>query len=101
MLANIYVFAVFMSTELGHSDEIVQEFGADFFGDLKASMLTLMNVALLAEWSEIIRPMMEHQPYLIPFLMIFAIVSTFGMINIMVGIIVDGTAEAHKEMDQR
>jgi len=100
LLIVVYMFGVFITMELGQDEEIAVELGdVNYFGDLQHSMLTLIDIALLAEWPEIIRPIMHHRPMLLPLLLFFMMVSTFGVMNILIGVIVDSTAEARREME--
>jgi len=96
----IYMFAVFLTLEIG--SDLEEEFGGvNYFGDLQHSMLTLMDVALLVEWPEIIRPIMRDRSFLLPFFLCFQMVSTFGVMNILIGVIVDSTTTARQELEKK
>eukprot|EP00747_Dinoflagellata_sp_TGD_P076225 gnl/TRDRNA2_/TRDRNA2_159059_c0_seq2.p1 gnl/TRDRNA2_/TRDRNA2_159059_c0~~gnl/TRDRNA2_/TRDRNA2_159059_c0_seq2.p1 ORF type:complete len:287 (-),score=53.25 gnl/TRDRNA2_/TRDRNA2_159059_c0_seq2:10-870(-) len=57
-------------------------------------MYTLFNVVILSEWPEVGRPLWEAQPYMfIPFFG-FIVFTTFGLANVIIGIIVDSTMTA-------
>jgi voltage-gated sodium channel len=83
MLVLYYVFAV-MATGL---------FGAqfpDWFGSVGASLYTLFQVMTLESWSMgIVRPVMEVYPYAWVFFIPFILLSTFTMLNLFIGIIVN------------
>ena len=83
LLLLFYVFAI-MSTQL---------FGEKFpewFGTLGASMYTLFQVMTLESWSMgIARPVMEAFPHSWVFFVVFVLLSTFIMVNLLIGIIVD------------
>ena len=82
MALLFYVFAV-MATKL---------FGADMdeqFGSLGASLFTLFQLMTLDDWANIVKPAMELQPYALLFFMPFIIISTFVVLNLFIGVIVE------------
>jgi voltage-gated sodium channel len=86
-----YVFAV-MGTKL---------FGADnpeLFGTLGQSLFTLFTVMTLEGWVDgVTKPVMEHHPYGWIFFFIFIIVTTFMVLNLFIGVVVNAMqAEATK-----
>lgn len=84
-----YVFAV-MATKL---------FAAKFpewFGTIGASAYSLFQIMTLESWSMgIVRPVMDVYPYAWAFFVPFIIVSTFAMLNLFIGVIVDGMQSHH------
>ena len=86
-----YVSAV-MATKL---------FGAAFpdrFGDLGATALTLFQVMTLEGWADaVVRPVMEVYPYAWLFFVAFILVTTFAVINLLVGLVVNAMQEAAGE----
>ena len=87
-LIVFYVAAV-MATKL---------FGASFpdrFGDLGATALTLFQVMTLEGWADaVVRPVMEVYPYSWIFFIGFILVTTFAVINLLVGLVVNAMQEA-------
>lgn len=87
-LILFYVSAV-MATKL---------FGASFpdrFGDLGATALTLFQVMTLEGWADaVVRPVMEVYPYSWIFFIGFILVTTFAVINLLVGLVVNAMQEA-------
>ncbi len=82
MALIFYVFAV-MATKL---------FGAEMdeqFGSLGASLFTLFQLMTLDDWANIVKPAMELQPYALVFFMPFIVVSTFVVLNLFIGVIVE------------
>ena len=77
-------------------------FGAvfpDWFGDLGRSMYTLFQIMTLESWSMgIVRPVMAEYPYAWLFFIPFIMVTTFMVLNLFIGIIVDALATV-KEQD--
>jgi voltage-gated sodium channel len=87
-----YVFAV-MATKL---------FGADFpewFGTLGQSLYTLFQVMTLESWSMgIVRPVMEVYPHAWMFFVPFILLTSFAVLNLFIGIIVDAMqSQAHEK----
>lgn len=89
MLVLFYVFAV-MATGL---------FGGHFpqwFGTVGDSMYTLFQIMTLESWSMgIVRPVMEVYPYAWAYFIPFILLSTFTMLNLFIGIIVDTMQSMH------
>jgi voltage-gated sodium channel len=80
-------------------------FGSDFpqwFGSLGQSGYTLFQVMTLESWSMgIVRPVMETYPYAWAFFLPFILVTTFAVVNLLVGLIVNSMQDAHQEEDVR
>lgn len=84
-----YVFAV-MATKL------FSETFPDWFGTIGASAYSLFQIMTLESWSMgIVRPVMAEYPYAWAFFVPFIIVSTFAMLNLFIGVIVDGMQSQH------
>jgi voltage-gated sodium channel len=86
-----YVFAV-MATKL---------FGADhpkLFGTLGDALWTLFTVMTLEGWTnDVAKPVMENHPYAWIFFVIFIVVTTFMVLNLFIGVVVNAMqAEATK-----
>ncbi len=83
LLLMFYVFAIMATSLYG-------EAFPQWFGTLGASMYTLFQVMTLESWSMgIARPVMEQFPGAWFFFIIFVLLSTFVMVNLLIGIIVD------------
>jgi len=87
----IYAFAIFCITTLKH-DHAVQ----GYFEDLSTSMLTLFSMALLTEWGNIVWPVWKSQPWVVPLFVFFVMLTSLGIVNIIIGIIVEQTTEASR-----
>ena len=76
-------------------------FGASFpqwFGTLGQSGYTLFQIMTLESWSMgIVRPVMEVYPYAWAFFVPFIMVTTFAVVNLLVGLIVNSMQDAHAE----
>jgi len=91
----IYIFGIFFTIEA--DDRIFEEEG--YFENLFASMSTLLNVIIGAEWMAIADPILRKQPHLMIPLLAFLIVGSFGILNCIVGVIVDATADSKKHFE--
>lgn len=72
----------------------------DWFGDLGLSAYSLFQIMTLESWSMgIVRPVMEIYPYAWAFFVPFIMITTFAVVNLLVGLIVNSMQDAHQEED--
>jgi len=90
-----YVCAVLATKLFGHHpDPQLQE----WFGSISASLYTLFQIMTLESWSMgIVRPTMEIYPLSWIFFLPFIIVTSFAVLNLFIGIIVDAMQSAQHE----
>ncbi|MEM7488012.1 MAG: ion transporter [Pseudomonadota bacterium] len=92
LMGIIFYIAAVMATKL---------FGAsfpDWFGDLGSSGYSLFQIMTLESWSMgIVRPVMEVYPFAWAFFVPFIMVTTFAVVNLLVGLIVNSMQDAHAE----
>ncbi|WOI55404.1 ion transporter [Palleronia sp. LCG004] len=70
----------------------------EWFGDLGLSAYSLFQIMTLESWSMgIVRPVMEQFPYAWAFFVPFIMVTTFAVVNLLVGLIVNSMQDAHAE----
>ncbi|CAE7372853.1 Catsper1 [Symbiodinium natans] len=63
-----------------------------FFGTIPRTMYTLVQVVTLESWNMTVgRPLVDRQPLLFPVLLLYIFLTTFGLLNIIVGVIVENT----------
>jgi voltage-gated sodium channel len=95
LILLIYYIAAVMATKL---------FGAsfpDWFGSLGASAYSLFQVMTLESWSMgIVRPVMEVYPHAWAFFLPFILMTTFAVMNLIVGLIVNSMQEAASESER-
>eukprot|EP00927_Polykrikos_kofoidii_P058889 TRINITY_DN5372_c0_g1_i1.p1 TRINITY_DN5372_c0_g1~~TRINITY_DN5372_c0_g1_i1.p1 ORF type:complete len:675 (+),score=95.43 TRINITY_DN5372_c0_g1_i1:50-2026(+) len=114
----IYVCAIFCVEVLGRDTETIypgystdeavidqQELLTEFnphvlFGSMLRSMVTLFGVATLSEWREIVWPVLQKQPAVIVFFIGFNLFVTFGVMNVIVGMIVEGVMAKSQSLNQ-
>lgn len=83
LLIFFYIGAVISTSFFG------EEF-PEWFGNLQLSMFTLFQIMTLESWSMgIVRPVMEIYPYAWLFFVPFIASTTFTVLNLFIGIIVD------------
>jgi len=73
----------------------------EWFGTIGASAYTLFQVMTLESWSMgIVRPTMELFPQSWLFFVPFIIITSFAVLNLFIGIIVDAMQIMHEEENQ-
>jgi len=92
LMGMIFYIGAVMATKL---------FGQSFpewFGDLGNSAYSLFQVMTLESWSMgIVRPVMEVYPAAWAFFVPFIMVTTFAVVNLLVGLIVNSMQDAHAQ----
>ncbi|WP_257837637.1 ion transporter [Phenylobacterium sp. J426] len=92
LLGLIFYVASVMATKL---------FGASFpqwFGSIPLSAYSLFQIMTLESWSMgIVRPVMEVYPYAWVFFVPFILCTTFTMLNLFIGIVVNAMQSEHEE----
>ncbi len=90
LMAIIFYIGAVIATKL---------FAADFpvwFGTLGRSGYTLFQIMTLESWSMgIVRPVMDVHPWAWTFFVPFILITTFAVVNLLVGLIVNSMQEAH------
>ena len=72
----------------------------DWFGDLGLSAYTLFQIMTLESWSMgIVRPVMQVYPHAWLFFVPFIMITTFAVVNLLVGLIVNSMQDAHHAED--
>ncbi len=70
----------------------------EWFGSIGASLYTLFQIMTLESWSMgIVRPVLEVYPYAWLFFVPFIMMTTFAVVNLLVGLIVNSMQDAHSE----
>ncbi len=91
VLTLVFYIAAVMATKL---------FGAEFpqwFGTVGESMYSLFQIMTLESWSMgIVRPVMEVFPYAWVFFVPFVIITSFAVLNLFIGLIVNSMNAVHE-----
>ncbi len=86
-----YVFAVLGTL-------LFRDVAPAYFGSLPLSFLTLFQVVTLEAWaSDVMRPVMALQPFSWIYFVIFVLLGTFVVLNLIVGVIVSNVERANQE----
>ena len=92
MLLLLFYISAVMATKL---------FGGAFpewFGSIGASLYSLFQIMTLESWSMgIVRPVMEQFPYAWAFFVPFILLTSFIVLNLFIGVIVNAMAEATED----
>jgi voltage-gated sodium channel len=67
------------------------------FGTLGASFFTLFQLMTLDDWANIVKPAMEQVPLALLFFMPFIVLSTFVVLNLFIGVIVESIQTLREE----
>lgn len=116
MLFLVYFSAVLCTILVGHSslyavdNPIIQRYedayGEEvninrYWGSTTRSMFTLFQVFTLDDWNMVVRPIVEtHSPWMTVFFVLFIFVTTFGLLNLLMGTIVDAAISKSKQADK-
>jgi voltage-gated sodium channel len=105
-MVTLYFFAIFATQQIGQEDEIYNEYFEKthgyfdhevYFGTVPRSMLTLFQICTLDKWSEnIVRHVKHQQPGMEWLFVSFVTFSTFGLLNLVIGVIVENTLASAK-----
>jgi voltage-gated sodium channel len=70
----------------------------EWFGDLARSLYSLFQIMTLESWSMgIVRPVMDVYPYAWAFFVPFILLTSFIVLNLFIGVIVNAMSEATDE----
>ena len=97
LMGLIFYIGAVMATKL------FGELFPQWFGTLGQSMYSLFQIMTLESWSMgIVRPVMEVAPYAWAFFVPFILATTFIILNLVVGLVVNSMQDAHHaEADER
>lgn len=86
LILLLYMCAIFTTTQIGTSP---------YFSTIPESMVSLWQIATLDNWAEaIVRPITEQSPLLLLLFLPFIFVTTYGLFNVILGIVVEATVES-------
>ena len=81
----------------------VNLYGREFpelFGTLGASLYTLFTIMTLEGWTnDVVNPIMDRYPYAWLFFIPFIVITTFWVLNLFIGIIVNAMQEEHAKAE--
>lgn len=95
LLVIYYVAAVLATHTFGHSNDETLE---SLFGDVGSSMFTLFQLMTLEGWrTDVANPTMAIYPWSWIFFVVFITVTSFAVLNLFIGVIVDAMNIIHEE----
>lgn len=98
LLIVVFYVAAVLSTKLFGLSPVASEDTVEWFGTIGASMYTLFQIMTLESWSMgIVRPVMEEFPLAWVFFVPFVIFTSFAVLNLFIGIIVDAMQSIHHD----
>jgi len=109
LVVFLYVAAVFTTSTIGRADDFY-DFNKltngwdveELFGSVGKSMYTLLQCMTRDAWSSgVARYVTVHMWYMSFFFMVFMLVSTYGLLNLVVSVIVEQTLTAARNNDNK
>lgn len=98
LILIFYVASVLCTKLFGASTDVQMQ---EWFGSIGASAYTLFQIMTLESWSMgIVRPTMEIYPWAWAFFVPFIIVTSFAVLNLFIGIIVDAMQSSQEKPRQ-
>lgn len=82
----MYVFAVLGSQFFGQSPDEEMQF---YFGNVSHSMYTMFQLITLEDWTDVANTTIEIYPWAWIYFVVFIILTSFAVLNLFIGIIVD------------
>jgi voltage-gated sodium channel len=89
-----YIFAVIAT-------KLFADYSQELFGTLGNSMFTLFQIMTLEGWADIARPIMQMHPYAWLFFVTYILISTFTMLNLFIGVMVNAMANSNWSGQER
>jgi voltage-gated sodium channel len=110
IIAFLYICAIFTTLVIGKNDKLYDPYflesggwdHEEFFATVPRSMFTLFQIVTFESWSErIVRHVMQKQPGMVLFFVIFIAIASFGLLNIVVGVVVESTLSTSEKDDSK
>jgi Ca2+-binding EF-hand superfamily protein len=110
LLVLFWVFGILLTIAIGHSDEFFNYTTSDwnkddYFGSVPKSAFSLFQIMTFSQWSSsLTRPVFEVYPWIFIIIVPFICISSIGLLNIIVGVVVETTllsASSHEEKEAK
>jgi len=103
MVVGLFIFSIIATVLIGQNDELIEvRLGGDpvsaRFGNIPRSMYSLFELVTLEGLEAVARPLVMAQPALVLFFMTFIIIFPFGLLNMIVGLVIEKTLEQQRAM---
>mmetsp|Transcript_26774 Transcript_26774/g.59124 ORF Transcript_26774/g.59124 Transcript_26774/m.59124 type:complete len:609 (+) Transcript_26774:58-1884(+) len=97
----MYISSIFLTITVGKECEtgMFHDWAAcdELFGTIPRTMFSLYQLTTLESWAMVIaRPIMKEAGHVLAFLLVYQFLTTWGLLNVVVGVIVESTLEAAK-----
>ena len=110
LMLFLYVCGIFVTMTIGQNVLMYGQYyndsggwnHAEYFGTVTKSMYTLFQVMTLESWAEgIARHVISQQPEMMLFFILFLMFTTFGLLNLVIGVIVENTLAAARNNEEK
>merc|ERR1719428_2251090 len=110
LILFVYVCGIFTTMSVGHNADVYSDYKLlsggwdheEYFGTVARSMYTLFQILTLESWSSgIARHVVTNQPELTAFFLLFLMFTHYGLLNIVVGVIVENTLAAARMNEEK
>jgi voltage-gated sodium channel len=110
IIVFLYICAIFTTLVIGKNDALydpyfIESGGWDhefYFATVPRSMFTLFQVVTFESWAErVVRHVMQKQPAMVIFFAIFIAIASFGLLNIVVGVVVESTLSTSQKDENK
>lgn len=97
LMLIFWIIGILMTVVVGHDDGFFDyrrsDWGkSEYFDTVPKSVFSLLQIMTLSQWSTIIsRPIVEQYPSILLILLPFLMITTVGLLNIIVGVVVEQT----------
>jgi len=110
----VFCSAILCTTLIGHNDDYLADnprmlhYVAEmddahirrYWSSILRSVATLFQIFTLDDWTKAVRPIVEtHLPWMCGFFVAFIFITTYGLLNVLMGIILDHTVKATQEVE--
>ncbi|MBO9605225.1 MAG: ion transporter [Paenibacillaceae bacterium] len=94
MVIVLFIYGVVGATFFSEASPV-------YFGDLSKSLITLFQIATFDDWANIYRPIAEESPISLLYFVSFIFIVVFGMLNLVVGEIVNNAANIPNDEEEK
>lgn len=110
LILFVYVCGIFTTMSVGHNADVYSDYKLlsggwdheEYFGTVARSMYTLFQIITLESWSSAIaRHVITNQSEMMLFFLVFLLFTHYGLLNIVVGVIVENTLAAARNNEEK
>eukprot|EP00746_Dinoflagellata_sp_MGD_P047411 gnl/MRDRNA2_/MRDRNA2_21693_c0_seq1.p1 gnl/MRDRNA2_/MRDRNA2_21693_c0~~gnl/MRDRNA2_/MRDRNA2_21693_c0_seq1.p1 ORF type:complete len:497 (+),score=92.73 gnl/MRDRNA2_/MRDRNA2_21693_c0_seq1:177-1493(+) len=101
ILVVVYIFAILYKRVLSDADFADDEAGrSETWGTVLRCCFTLFSIMTLDDWVDVVRPMWNIAPGLIILTIIFIIITSFGLLNTVIAVVVERTLQIGQKSNE-